>query len=62
MGRLVDGKWRKTSIITSDESGSYKRIPRSFRDSISKDHPTLNRKQTAIICMSVMPVLGPIGL
>ena len=40
MGRLVDGKWTKTSIITSDESGSYKRIPRSFRDSISKDHPT----------------------
>ena len=40
MGRLVDGKWKKTSIITSDESGSYKRIPRSFRDSISKDHPT----------------------
>ena len=40
MGRLVDGKWKKTSIITSDDSGSYKRIPRSFRDSISKDHPT----------------------
>ena len=40
MGRLVDGKWTKTSIITSDNSGSYKRIPRSFRDSISKDHPT----------------------
>ena len=40
MGRLVDGEWTKTSIITSDDSGSYKRIPRSFRDSISKDHPT----------------------
>ena len=40
MGRLVDGKWTKTSIITFEESGSYKRIPRGFRDSISKDHPT----------------------
>ena len=39
MGKLIDGNWTKTSIITSDESGTYKRIPRSFRDSISKAHP-----------------------
>ena len=37
MGRLIDGEWKKTSIITSDESGSYDRIPRSFLDGISKD-------------------------
>ncbi|TGD48747.1 glutathione S-transferase family protein [Halobacteriovorax sp. Y22] len=40
MGRLVDGKWIKTSIITSDDDGAYDRIPRSFRDTISKDHDT----------------------
>ncbi len=38
MGRLVDGKWLKTSIITSDNEGAYDRIPRSFRETISKDH------------------------
>lgn len=37
MGRLVDGKWVKTSIITSDDSGSYDRIPRSFLDEISPE-------------------------
>ena len=38
MGRLVDGKWVKTSIITSDSKGAYERIPRSFRNFISKEH------------------------
>ena len=38
MGRLVDGEWVETSIITSDKGGSYKRIPRSFRESVSKGH------------------------
>lgn len=38
MGRLVDGKWVKTSIITSDESGSYARIPRSFLNTIATGH------------------------
>jgi len=27
MGRLVDGQWTKTSIITSDDSYAYDRIP-----------------------------------
>ena len=39
MGRLVEGKWRTDSIITSDKKGSYDRIPRSFRDSVSKAGP-----------------------
>ncbi len=39
MGKLVDGKWVETSIITSDESGHYDREERSFRDMISVDHP-----------------------
>lgn len=38
MGRLVDGEWKKTSIITSDNSGSYDRVPRSFLDKISEEH------------------------
>ncbi|MEC9282939.1 MAG: glutathione S-transferase family protein [Bdellovibrionota bacterium] len=37
MGRLIDGKWVKTSIITSDDSGAYDRIPRSFLDKIGND-------------------------
>ena len=39
MGKLVEGKWRADSIITSDKKGGYDRIPRSFRDSISKTGP-----------------------
>ncbi len=39
MGRLVDGKWINGDIITSDSSGAYKRIPRSFRGTISDDDP-----------------------
>lgn len=38
MGQLVNGKWIKSSVITSDTSGAYDRIPRSFRENISKDH------------------------
>lgn len=38
MGRLVDGKWVKSSVITSDKKGAYDRVPRSFRQTISKDH------------------------
>lgn len=39
MGRLVDGKWINSSVITSDESGAYDRVPRSFRETISRNHP-----------------------
>ena len=38
MGKLVDGKWIKGSVITSDDTGAYDRIPRSFLDEISLDH------------------------
>ncbi len=38
MGKLVDGKWVKTSIITSDDKGQYDREPRSFLETIGKDH------------------------
>ena len=37
MGRLINGKWVKTSIVTSDESGKYDRLKRTFLDEISKD-------------------------
>ena len=39
MGKLIDGKWVPSSVITSDDSGAYDRVPRSFLDSINKDHP-----------------------
>jgi glutathionyl-hydroquinone reductase len=39
LGQIIDGKWVKKSIVTSDESGQYDRIPRSFLDTISPDHP-----------------------
>ena len=38
MGKLIDGKWVKTSIITSDESGAYKRLPRTFLETVSENH------------------------
>ena len=40
MGKLVNGKWVKGTIIKSDKKGSYDRQPRSFRESISRDHIT----------------------
>jgi len=39
MGRLVDGKWVKTSIVTSDNEGRYDRIPRTFRKIIGHKSP-----------------------
>ena len=39
MGKLIDGKWVPSSVITSDDSGAYDRVPRSFLETISKDHP-----------------------
>ena len=38
MGKLIDGKWVVRSIITSDKSGAYKRLPRTFLDNISENH------------------------
>ena len=38
MGKLIEGKWTVRSIITSDKSGAYKRLPRTFLDNISKNH------------------------
>jgi len=38
MGMLVDGEWKKGSVITSDKKGAYDRQPRSFRDHVSPDH------------------------
>ena len=37
MGKLIDGKWEKRSIITSDEKGAYARLPRTFENNISAD-------------------------
>ena len=39
MGKLINGEWVKTSIITSDDTGSYKRLPRTFLDIVSNEHP-----------------------
>ena len=38
MGKLINGEWVKTSIITSNEAGAYKRLPRTFLDTISEHH------------------------
>ena len=38
MGKLIDGEWVKTSIITSDDSGAYKRLPRTFLETVSENH------------------------
>ena len=39
MGVLLEGKWVKRSLIRSDNKGSYDRLPRTFRETISLDHP-----------------------
>lgn len=38
MGKLIDGQWVVKSIITSDGGGKYDRLPRTFLDTISKNH------------------------
>ena len=32
MGKLIDGSWVVRSIITTDSSGAYDRLPRTFLD------------------------------
>ena len=39
MGKLIDGEWIVKSIITTDDSGAYDRLPRTFLDTIEDDHP-----------------------
>tara|TARA_Y100000590_G_scaffold83288_1_gene92841 strand:- start:2037 stop:2978 length:942 start_codon:yes stop_codon:yes gene_type:complete len=39
MGKLVNGKWNKQSIVTSNKQGDYERIPRTFRNTISENDP-----------------------
>jgi glutathionyl-hydroquinone reductase len=39
MGRLVNGKWVTTSIVTSDTKGAFDRKPRTFLEKIGQDHP-----------------------
>ncbi|MFK7827119.1 MAG: glutathione S-transferase family protein [Oligoflexales bacterium] len=39
MGMLVNGEWVKGSIVKSDTKGAYDRLPRTFREFISLDHP-----------------------
>jgi len=36
MGKLINGKWSKQSIVTSGEKGEYARLVRTFRDEVSK--------------------------
>ena len=38
MGLLINGEWVNKSITTSNESGEYTRLPRTFLDTVSKDH------------------------
>ena len=38
MGKLIEGEWIVKSIITSDDSGAYDRLPRTFLDTIEKGH------------------------
>jgi putative glutathione S-transferase len=38
MGKLVDGKWVVADVATTDEDGSYDRVERSFRETISDEH------------------------
>ena len=39
MGKLIDGDWIVKSIITTDDSGAYDRLPRTFLDTIEDGHP-----------------------
>ena len=43
MGKLIDGSWVVKSIITSDSSGAYDRLPRTFLEYISKTRDLMNK-------------------
>ena len=45
MGKLVDGRWIVKSIITSNKSGEYDRLPRTFLGNISSEN-SLFRPET----------------
>lgn len=38
MGKLVDGQWVNGGIVSSDPKGAFARVPRTFRENISRDH------------------------
>ena len=60
VGKLIDGNWVVKSIITSDKIGAYDRLPRTFLDNISYDHPVFQPESGVIICTSVT-LYGPLG-
>jgi putative glutathione S-transferase len=39
MGKLVNGEWQVADVATIDKKGAYDRLPRTFRDFISEEHP-----------------------
>lgn len=39
MGKLIDGEWIVKSIVTTDDSGAYDRLPRTFLGTIEDGHP-----------------------
>ena len=46
MGKLIDGEWIKTSIVTSDQNGRYDRLKRTFLSDVSENsehQPESNR-------------------
>ena len=62
MGKLVDGKWQTTSIVTSDKKGAYDRLPRTFRDFISDEHEVFKPSLIDTIFMFLMLAHGHIEL
>ena len=49
MGKLIDGKWTVGSIITSSNSGAYQRLPRTFLETILKEHKTFKPESNRFI-------------
>ncbi|MGA0242254.1 MAG: glutathione S-transferase family protein [Candidatus Marinamargulisbacteria bacterium] len=39
MGKLIDGKWVESSIVSRNTDGGYERVQRGFLDTISPSHP-----------------------
>ena len=49
MGKLINGKWTIRSIITSDKTGKYDRLPRTFLETILKEHKTFKPESNSFI-------------
>ena len=54
MGKLINGKWVKSSIITSDKLGNYDRQPRTLRNFISFENNYFLQLTSSLVTIDLL--------